>query len=226
MYEYIVFDGLTHQSIISIPGMQERTILVSGHSKTYAMTGWRLGYTVLPTLEEARLFRQLNINIFSCTAPFVQEAGRAAIENEASKGIVAEMRRQFEERRNYVVKALNDIDGITCAMPQGAFYVFPNIGGVCDKLGVLDFYSSLPPDRAARTSPSTIFLMFLLYRYGVATMDRRSFGVIGSEGKHFLRLSTATKMDLLKNGIEKIAQASKDSKGFEEFAREGEHLAL
>ena len=226
VYEYIIFDGLTHQSIISVPGMRERTVLVSGHSKTYAMTGWRLGYAVLPTLEEARLFRQLNINTISCTPPFIQEAGRAAIEDEANKAIVGEMRRQFEERRNYVVKALNEIDGITCAMPQGAFYVFPNIGGVCEKLGVLGFYASLPPDKAARTSPSTMFLMFLLYRYGVATMDRRSFGVIGSEGKHFLRLSTATKMDLLKRGIEKIAEASGDRKGFEQFAQEGEHLSF
>jgi len=226
VYEYIIFDGLTHQSIVSLPGMRERTVLVSGHSKTYAMTGWRLGYAVLPTVEEARVFRQLNINITSCTPPFIQVAGRYAIESNATKAIVAEMRRQFEERRNYVVKALNGIEGITCAMPQGAFYVFPNIKGVCEKLGILDSYASLPSRKAASTSPSTMFQMFLLYRYGVATMDRRSFGVIGSEGKHFLRLSTATEMGLLKRGIEKIAAASRDRKGFEEFAREGKHLSF
>jgi aspartate/methionine/tyrosine aminotransferase len=224
VYERILFDGESHHSIIAEPGMKERTILVSGHSKSFAMTGWRLGFAVLPTKEEATHFVNLNINIVSCTPPFVQIGGIEAFENPKAKEAVANMVRNFEERRNYAVPALNAIEGITCAMPKGAFYVFPNIGGVCKSLGVLDAYKNLPQDIKARTTPSKLLQMFILYRYGVATMDRRSFGAVGSEGKHFLRLSTATDMDSIKKGIQLIKEASVDKKGFESFIKEAKHL--
>ncbi len=170
------------------------------------------------------VFRQLNINIISCTPPFIQEAGKAALENEENKQIVSAMVKEFEKRRDVVVEGLNRIDGIGCTKPEGAFYVFPNIGGVCRSLGITEVYERLSPAVKEKTSPSTLFQMFLLYRHGVATMDRRSFGVIGSEGKHYLRLSTATDMDSLKEGLRRIEVASQDREGFAAFAAEGEHL--
>jgi aspartate aminotransferase len=224
VYEHIIFDRKEHESILSIPGMAKNTILVSGHSKSYAMTGWRLGYAVLPTVEEAMIFRQLNINIISCTPPFIQEAGKEALDNEKNKGIIASMVREFEKRRDVVVEGLNRIQGIHCNKPEGAFYVFPNIGGVCEDLGITTAYEKLPPDTKARTSPATLFQMFALYHHGVATMDRRSFGVIGSEGKHYLRLSTATTMDSLKEGVRRIEAASQDRAGFEAFMAKRGHL--
>ena len=217
IYEHILFDGHQHQSLLSIPGMAEHTILASGHSKSYAMTGWRLGYAVLPTVEEAMVFRQMNINIISCTPPFIQEAGRAAIENKENEEIVRAMVAEFEKRRDVVVEGLNQIEGIHCNKPEGAFYVFPNISGACEALGVLAAYEQLPDEKKQQTSPSTLFQMFALYHHGVATMDRRSFGAIGSEGKHYLRLSTATDMESLKEGIRRIEAASKDNEGFRKY---------
>jgi aspartate aminotransferase len=225
VYEDILFDGHQHQSILSMPGMSDKTIMVSGHSKSYAMTGWRLGYAVLPTVEEAMVFRQLNINIISCTPPFIQEAGKEALDNKATEKIVQAMVKEFEKRRNVVVDGLNRIQGIHCNRPEGAFYVFPNIAGVCRQLGILEAYDKLPATKKAQTSPSTLFQMFLLYHHGVATMDRRSFGNIGSEGKHYLRLSTATDMDSLKEGVRRIEVASKDIEGFRKFMATGEHLS-
>ncbi|MBU2510949.1 pyridoxal phosphate-dependent aminotransferase [bacterium] len=224
VYENILFDGSEHHSIISAPGMQEKTILVSGHSKSYAMTGWRLGFAVLPSKLEANVFTNLNINIFSCTPPFSQAAGVEAYTNPQSAEIVSKMVKNFEERRNYAVPALNAIEGVTCANPKGAFYVFPNIGGICDTLGVFNHYNSLPADVARKTSPSKLFQMFLIYHHGVATMDRQSFGAIGAKDMHFLRLSTATDLNSIKKGIERIDRASKDKKGFSEFILKGEHL--
>jgi aspartate aminotransferase len=224
VYEDIIFEGKEHESILSIPGMSGNTILNSGHSKSYAMTGWRLGYAVLPNVEEAMIFRQLNINIISCTPPFIQEAGKEALDSEKNKGIIAAMVNEFEKRRDVVVDGLNRVDGIHCNKPEGAFYVFPNIGGVCASLGIIDAYEELPYETKRRTSPSTIFQMFALYHHGVATMDRRSFGAIGSEGKHYLRLSTATDMESLKEGVRRIEAASKNDAGFERFMSEGDHL--
>lgn len=224
VYEDIIFDGRKHESIASIDGMSDKTIIVSGHSKSYSMTGWRLGYAVLPTMEEAMRFRQLNINIISCTPPFIQEAGREALENDENKRIVAAMTRDFEKRRNVVVAGLNAIDGVTCSKPEGAFYAFPNITGVCNSLGVIDAYSKLDPEAKKQTTPSTLFQMFVLYHHGVATLDRRSFGVIGSEGKHFLRLSTATDTRALEEGIHRLEAAARDEEGFTRFIEAGEHF--
>jgi aspartate aminotransferase len=217
VYEDIIFDGKTHASIASVPGMAEKTVLVSGHSKSYAMTGWRLGYALLPTVQEAHVFRQLNINIISCTPPFIQEAGRTALESPEVAAIVKDMVGQFEKRRDVVVSGLNAIEGIHCANPEGAFYVFPNIADACKKLGVIDAFGSLDADTQKHTSPSTLFQMFALYKHGVATMDRPSFGVIGSAGRHFLRLSTATDLESLEEGLRRIEAATKDSAGFERF---------
>ena len=224
VYEEIIFDGLDHVSIASMPGMAERTVLVSGHSKSFAMTGWRLGFAILPTREEHDAFKNLNINAISCTPPFIQDAGREAYENPMTRVVIAEMVSEFQKRRDYAVPALNAIDGITCANPKGAFYAFPNIAGVCRNIGVLDAYERLPGDIQTKSSPSKLFQMFLLYRFGVATMDRKSFGEIDADGKHFLRLSIATDMDSIREGISLIARAAADRAGFESFVEDGEHL--
>ncbi|MEM9557705.1 MAG: aminotransferase class I/II-fold pyridoxal phosphate-dependent enzyme [Acidobacteriota bacterium] len=220
IYEHILFDGAEHHSIAVEEGMAERTVLVSGHSKAFAMTGWRLGWAALPTAAEATVFKQLNINLVSCVPPFVQAAGREAYLNPASTETVATMVAAFERRRDWIVPALNDLDGVRCAMPRGAFYVFPNISGVCESLGVLDAYEALPAEQRRRTSPSGMFQMFLLYRYGVATMDRPSFGRIGSEGQHFLRLSIATSLEQLQEGVGRLAAAARDRDGFHAFLDE------
>ncbi len=224
VYEKILFDGSVHKSIASAPGMQDKTIIVSGHSKSFAMTGWRLGFAVLPTVEEADYFTNLNINIISCTPPFSQEAGVEAYVSSQSEAVVSNMVRNFEERRDYAIPALNAIDGITCANPKGAFYVFPNIRGMCENLDVFEHHGGLPKDVTAVAGPSKLIQMFLIYRYGVATMDRQSFGAIGSGDLHFLRLSTATDLESIKRGIERIDRASKDRDGFADFIRQGKHL--
>ena len=217
IYEHITFDGFEHVSISSLPGMAERTIIASGHSKGYAMTGWRLGWCVLPTAEEARRFKQLNINTVSCVPPFVQQAAREAIENPKTAEVVAGMVGEFRRRRDYVVPALNAIPGITCATPLGAFYAFPNISGACRSLGATAAFEALPKDVQPQTSPATLVSRFLLYYHGVALVERRSFGVLGNEGEDYLRLSYATDMDSIQEGIRRIAAGTADREGFRRF---------
>jgi len=224
VYEHILFDGSRHNSIVSIPGMAERTILISGVSKSYSWTGGRIGWAAFPTDEEAQVFKNLNINYFSCVPAYNQEGARVAIESPKSAQTIQTMVSAFQERRDVVVKALNAIDGIKCQNPKGAFYVFPNVDGVCKALGAIDAYESLSPDKKKRTSPSTLLQMFLLFKYHVATMDRKSFGRIGTEGMHFLRISIATGIDDLKEGMARIAKAVKDKNGFETFIGEGTRL--
>ncbi len=219
IYENIVFDGLKHISISTVPGMKERTIISSGFSKSFAWTGGRLGYAVFPTEDEANTFKNLNINYFSCVPPFLQEGARVALEHPESKGAVAQMVKTFQQRRDVIVSKLNAIDGIRCKTRGGAFYLFPNISGVCEKVGAIKAYKALPAKTRARTSPSTLFQMFVLYNHHVATLDRNSFGRIGAEGKHYLRLSIASELSVLEEGVRRLEQAASDSSGFEQFMR-------
>ena len=224
VYENILFDGSVHQSIAALPGMEERTIIVSGVSKTYSWTGGRIGWAVFPTAREADVFKNLNINYFACVPAYNQMGAVAALESPRSLPEIARMIAAFQERRDVVVAGLNGIPGITCRRPLGAFYVFPNIGGLCESIGAFAAHQSLPEELRQRTSPATLFQMFLLFRYQVATVDRRSFGEIGAEGKHFLRLSIATGLDDLKEALARIAQAGADRQGFAAFVREGKRL--
>jgi len=227
IYEQILFDGVEHESIASHPGMPERTVIASGHSKGFAMTGWRLGWAVLPTEEEAAIFKQININIMSCVPPFLQEAGAAAYEDPASAVEVRRMVDEFEKRRNWIVPALNEIPGVRCRTPKGAFYVFPDVSGVCERLGVYEACERIHKvGRGRRATPAGVLQMFLLYRYGVATMDRASFGRIGAGGQDFLRLSIANGMDDIRRGVERIVAAAKDAPGFEEFVEDEDGRAL
>ncbi len=224
VYEHILFDGARHASIASLPGMAERTIIVGGVSKTYAWTGGRLGWAVFPTVEEAQVMKNLNINYFSCCPAFTQEGARLAIESPESGPVIARMVAAFQERRDAVVAALSRLEGVSCQAPRGAFYVFPNVAGACQRLGALDAWARLPPLQQALTTPSTLLQLFLLYRHGVATMDRKSFGRIGSEGQHHLRLSIATGLDDLLEAVRRLGQALDDRAGFESWLRSGDPI--
>jgi aspartate/methionine/tyrosine aminotransferase len=217
IYENILFDGLSHHSIASMPGMASRSIIASGFSKTYAWTGGRIGYAVFPNTEEAEIFKTLNINYFSCVPPYNQEAARVALENTLSKTAVGQMVQTFEKRRDEILEALNQVEGISCRKPGGAFYLFPNISEVCSKLELTEFYSALSESEKKETSPAGIFQMFALYEHQVAVLDRRSFGSLGSEGKHYLRLSTASEIEVLREGVQKLKNASEDQDGLKRF---------
>jgi aspartate/methionine/tyrosine aminotransferase len=225
IYENILFDGAKNFSIASVEGMQEKTIIATGASKSYSWTGGRIGWVVFPSKEEAQLFKNLNINYFSCIPPYNQEGARVAIESPLSKGSIAEMNRAFEERRDFVVNALNNMPGVECQLPKGAFYVFPNIAGVVKNLEIDKAFAALPKDMQKKTSPSTLFQMFLLWEYHVAMMDRKSFGQIGAENMHYLRLSIATGLADLKTGMERMAKAVNDKVGFAQFIEKQEHFS-
>jgi aspartate/methionine/tyrosine aminotransferase len=217
VYEKIIFDDGHHHSIASLPGMEERTIIVSGVSKTFAWTGGRIGWAIVPTAEEAEAFRNLNINYFSCVPAYNQLGAKLALESPLSDVEIARMVAEFRKRRDVVVDALNSIDGVKCQLPKGAFYVFPNIGGLCARVGAIDAWNDLPTSVRGTTSPATLFQRFLLAKYRVATLDRRSFGVIGSEGKHFLRISIATSLEDLQEAVFCIALAAGDPDEFRNF---------
>ncbi len=225
IYENILFDGAENYSIASVEGMQDKTIIATGASKSYSWTGGRIGWVVFPSVEEALLFKNLNINYFSCIPPYNQEGARLAIESPLSKVSIARMNAAFEERRDFVVDALNNMPGVQCQLPKGAFYVFPNIAGVVKNLKIDEAYASLPADLKKTTSPSTLFQMFLLWDYHVAMMDRKSFGQVGAENMHFLRLSIATGLEDLKIGMERMAKAVIDEAGFAKFVEKQEHFS-
>jgi aspartate/methionine/tyrosine aminotransferase len=224
VYEHILFDGSQHHSIASCPGMEKITILVSGASKSFAWTGGRIGWALYPTKEEADLSRNLNINYFSCVPAYNQEGARVGLESPQVAKTIGEMAAVFQQRRDLVVQSLNAIDGVRCQNPKGAFYVFPNIAGVCQRLGIMEAFQSLPPDVRKKTSPSTLFQMFLLFEHLVATLDRKSFGRIGTEQMHYLRLSIATDTESLREGLKRFAAAATDRVGFGRFFSRGEHL--
>ena len=224
IYEHILFDGYTHHSIAACAGMEKNTIIVSGASKTFSWTGGRIGWALFPTRDEADVFKNLNINYFSCTAPYNQEGVRLGLESPESPMAIKGMVDIFRQRRDLVVEGLNAIPGVRCQKPLGTFYVFSNVEGLCRSLGIFDAFESLPANVRELTSPSTLLQMFLLYEHGVATMDRRSFGRIGAEPFHYLRLSIATGTEELKKGIARITAAATDRQGFRRFFEKGENL--
>ena len=178
IYSKIIYEG-THDSISTRPGMLERTIILEGHSKTYAMTGWRLGYGIMPA-DLAASVAKLQTNCTSCTAAFTQIAGAEALTGpqDAARAMVAE----FKVRRDLLVEGLNAIEGISCRKPRGAFYVFPNITG----LGLTS--------KQAETR--------LLDEFGVAALAGTSFGAFG-EG--YLRFSYANSQDNIRKALERFA---------------------
>lgn len=178
MYRKILYVNEPYTSMYGLPKMKNRTIIVDGFSKTYAMTGWRLGYLVAPTGIIAKIDYLLTHSV-GCTASFTQEAGIAAI--ESSQKQVTLMVSEFRKRRDFVVKTLNTIPGITCQIPDGAFYVFPNISSF------------------KRTSKQ--LASYLLQKAGVALLDGTAFGM---HGEGHLRLSYAADMKTLAEGLDRI----------------------
>ncbi|HUA16919.1 MAG TPA: pyridoxal phosphate-dependent aminotransferase [Verrucomicrobiae bacterium] len=178
IYSRLLFDGGQHFSIMSVPGMQERTILLDGFSKTYAMTGWRMGYGVMRADLAAHVTR-LMTNSNSCTASFTQVAGVEALRGDQSS--VDRMRDEFQRRRDMVVAGLNKIKGFSCRMPKGAFYVFPNVTATG--------WKSKPLADA------------LLEQANVAALSGTSFGEFG-EG--YLRFSVANSMENLQTALDRI----------------------
>jgi aspartate/methionine/tyrosine aminotransferase len=182
VYDHMVYEGEFH-SITSYPGMStaERTILLNGFSKTYAMTGWRLGYGVMPR-DMAEGVTKLMVNSNSCTNAATQYAGVAALQGPQEP--VAEMMAAFRERRKVVVDGLNAIPDVHCVSPNGAFYAFPNITGTgMDSATCADY---------------------LMQEAGVACLSGTGFGEYG-EG--FVRLSYANSVENLQKALERIGEA-------------------
>jgi len=178
LYTRIVYDDLTAPSIASIPGMKERTIIVDGFSKTYSMTGWRLGYGIMPKAL-ADTVDLLLTHAVGSTAHFTQFAGVEAVTGPQHR--VDEMVIEYQRRRNAIVAGLNSLPGVKCQVPQGAFYAFPNITGTG--------YNS------------SELANLILEKAGVALLPGNSFGEYG-EG--YLRLSYANTIENIQQGIEQI----------------------
>jgi len=225
-YESITFDGHEHVSIASIPGMESRTIIASGCSKSFAWTGGRVGWAVYPTVREARMHRRLAINHFASISPYNQWGAVEALTSPLSAPAIHEMVKGFQRRRDLVVAGLNAIDEVRCHTPRGAFYVFPNVSGALERLGAIDAHARLPEAARRDSSPATLFQLFLLHEYRVATMDRRSFSLRGSEGQHYLRISTATSDADLEEAVRRVAAAAVDTAGFQRFVASGVELTL
>jgi aspartate/methionine/tyrosine aminotransferase len=178
IYARIVYDGLEALSIASLPGMRERTIIVDGFSKTYAMTGWRLGFGIMPA-DLAKRIDLLLTHSLGSTAHFTQFAGLEAI--TGPQDMVEVMVTEYQRRRDAIVDGLNALPGFTCQKPQGAFYVFPNITGI--------------------GMASSELANLILEKAGVALLPGNSFGEYG-EG--YLRLSYANSIENIEKALKKI----------------------
>ena len=179
IYSRLIYEG-EHASIAQFPGLAERTIILDGFSKTYAMTGWRLGYGVMPS-DLAQQVTKLQTNATSCTASFTQVAGVAALRGDQS-GVDA-MREEFRRRRSVIVEGMNRIPGFRCRQPHGAFYVFPNITGT---------------GRDSKTLANAI-----LNEAGVACLSGTAFGAWG-EG--YLRFSFANSVENIGKALDWIGK--------------------
>jgi aspartate/methionine/tyrosine aminotransferase len=180
VYWQITYDG-AHTSIMSLPGMKSRTILLDGFSKAYAMTGWRLGFGVMRQELAARM-AQLMVNSNSCAAAFTQIAGIAAL--RGPRAPVEAMVTEFRRRRDVIVAGLNAVDGVTCTVPSGAFYAFPNVTRI---------------DGNSRRLAD-----YLLSEGGVACLSGTAFG---NQGQGYLRFSYANNIENITEGLRRIHEA-------------------
>jgi aspartate/methionine/tyrosine aminotransferase len=179
IYDHQVYDGMEHVSLLSFPSLRDRLILLNGWSKTYAMTGWRMGYAVWPG-KLADYARKLAVNSFSCVNAPAQWAGLAAL--TGPQDAVATMAAEFDRRRRLVVDGLNALPGVSCIVPKGAFYAFPNI--------------------SATGWQAKALATALLDEAGVATIGGPDFGILG-EG--YLRLSYANSAENITRALERMA---------------------
>ncbi len=181
IYEKLVYGGTKHVSIASLPGMKERTITLNGFSKCYSMTGWRLGYAAAP-VEFIKGLVRVHQYINTCASSFVQDAGVVALK-EAEPDVQV-MVKEYERRRNYAVKALNEMEGISCKMPEGAFYIFVNIKSL------------------GKTSAEVAD--YLLDEAKVATVPGSAFG---TEGEGYIRLSYACSYERIVEAMARMKEA-------------------
>ena len=182
IYSQMAFDGLTVPSIASLPGMAERTIIVDGFSKTYAMTGWRLGFGIMPESLAERMGLLLTHSV-GCTAHFTQIAGIEALTGPQEQA--AMMVAEYQRRRDLIVDGLNRLPGIHCLKPQGAFYAFPNI---------------------QKTNKSSQELANLMLDGGVAVLPGSTFG---SYGEGYLRVVFANSTENIKRALERMENVLK-----------------
>ena len=178
IYDQMTYDGEAHVSLLSYPEIQDRLILLNGWSKTYAMTGWRLGYSIWPTPWYDAV-RKLAVNCWSCVNAPAQQAALAAL--TGPQDAVADMIKEFDKRRKVVVERLNAIDNISCVTPKGAFYAFPNI--------------------SATGWQAKALASALLEEAGVATIGGPDFGV---HGEGYIRLSYANSLENIEHAIDRI----------------------
>ena len=183
IYSRMIYEG-EFASITACDGMQDLAIILDGFSKTYAMTGWRIGYGIMPEALATHVTR-LMTNSNSCTASFTQRAAIAALQGPQEP--VEAMMAEFRRRRDVFVEGLNTIPGLRCAMPKGAFYAFPNVTEVCGQ-------------------SSKTFAEYLLQEGGVAALAGDDFGV---HGKGYVRFSYANSLDNLQKALERIATCVK-----------------
>jgi len=180
IYDHMVYDGETHVCLLSYPEIRDRLILLNGWSKTYAMTGWRLGYAIWP----GKLYdyaRKLAVNLYSCVNAPTQYAGLAALKGPQDE--VAKMVAEFDKRRKVVVERLNTLPGVSCATPRGAFYAFPNIKRTGWKAKALAFA--------------------LLEDVGVAVIGGPDFGILG-EG--YIRVSYANSTENILKALARMGE--------------------
>jgi aspartate/methionine/tyrosine aminotransferase len=191
IYDVMTYDGEKHTSLLQFPEIRERLIVLNGWSKTWAMTGWRMGWSIWPnSAESGRLYdkvRKLAVNCWSCVNAPTQYAGIAAIDGPQDE--VEAMMRAFDRRREVVVEGLNSLPGVSCVTPKGAFYAFPNISGTGWKAKPLA--SALLEDK------------------GVALIGGPDFGV---HGEGYLRLSYANSEENILRAIERMAAFLGDNK--------------
>lgn len=189
VYCRIIYDA-EFKSIASIPGMKEKTVLIDGFSKTYAMTGWRLGYGVMRK-DLAQDLTRIQTNVNSCTNTFIQHAGVEGLEGPQDASFA--MVKEFKERCSLIWEGLNEIKGIRCVKPKGAFYIYPNVTEVCQNLNLED---------------SKKLQEYLLHNADVAVLGRTCFGQRNQgEKDEYIRLSYATSKEDIQEGLERIKKA-------------------
>ncbi len=181
VYERLIYDGCKHISIASLPGMKERTFTMNGMSKAYSMTGWRLGYVAAPE-EYIMVLNKFHQHNTTCAPSFVQAASVVALRDE--KDEVNEMVKEYQRRRDYAVKAINDIEGLSCQCPKGAFYIFIN----CKSLGMT----------------SAEISNYLLEEAKIAMVPGDVFGP-GGEG--YVRMSFANSYENIVEGCQRLKKA-------------------
>jgi len=179
IYDNIIFDGRKHNSFLTCEEDKKNVILVNGFSKTYAMTGWRLGYLV-SNEEFADAFMKAVLNTVSCTCSFAQKAAVAALKGPQDD--VKRMVEEYEKRRNVIVEELNKIPKVSCVKPQGAFYAFPNVKRIGESRKVAEE---------------------LLEKKGVALLWGSAFG---SRGEGYIRISFATSIERIREGLRRFRE--------------------